>query len=95
MTKKKNPSRRRSQRRRPLRVPSHPLICLESAIDEAEVSDVHKQFEGYFTLAQVRDTLTANKDDSDRKAKTIRDLKYKRGKCRIGDAFVNDSYACA
>ena len=38
------------------------------------------QFGGYFTVEQVKDTLTANKDDPDRKNKSVRDLKYKQGK---------------
>jgi hypothetical protein len=38
------------------------------------------QFGGYFTVEQVRDTLLANKDDPDRKNKSVRDLKYKQGK---------------
>jgi hypothetical protein len=41
------------------------------------------QFGGYFTLEQVRDTLLANKDDPDRKNKSVRDLKYKQGKLSI------------
>ena len=38
------------------------------------------QFGGYFTVEQVKDTLMANKDDPDRKNKSVRDLKYKQGK---------------
>ena len=36
-------------------------------------------FAGYFTLDQVKGTLLANKDDPDRKNKSIKDLKYKQG----------------
>jgi hypothetical protein len=49
-------------------------------IDEAEIKEVHMQFGGYFTVEQVKDTLMANKDDPDRKNKSVRDLKYKQGK---------------
>ena len=36
---------------------------------------------GYFTIEQVRDTLMANKDDPDRKNKSVRDMRYKQ--CKI------------
>jgi hypothetical protein len=75
---------RRSRRRRPPRVSDDTLDddthLLEQAIDEAEIKEVHMQFAGYFTVEQVKDTLMANKDDPDRKNKSVRDLKFKQGK---------------
>jgi hypothetical protein len=78
---------RRSRRRRLPRVSDDPVDddkhLLEQVIDEAEIKEVHMQFAGYFTIEQVKDTLMANKDDPDRKNKSVRDLKYKQGKLSL------------
>ena len=55
-------------------------MLIESAVSEDDIKEVHTHFAGYFTLDQVKDTLMANKDDPEPKAKTIRDLKYRQGK---------------
>jgi hypothetical protein len=75
---------KRSKRRRSLPRVSTCRICysttIEATVDEADIKEVHTHFAGYFTLDQVKDTLMANKDDPEPKAKTIRDLKYRQGK---------------
>lgn len=40
------------------------------------------QFQGFFTVDQVKSTLVANKGD---KPKTVNDLKFKQGKQSKGD----------
>jgi hypothetical protein len=80
---RRSPRSKRSRRRRQLRVSEDTVIMvviIEPLSNEAEIKEVHMELGGYFTIEQVRDTLMANKDDPDRKNKSVRDLRYKQCK---------------
>ncbi len=73
--KRKNPKQRKVLLRLKMNI--------ATTIDDAEIKLIHDQFQGYFTMEQVKSTLIANMADPDKKNKTINDLKYKKGKLYV------------